>query len=121
VVVVNRRAPLEVWRNVSDGTGNWVAVAVDAGPANRAMVGGWIELRAGDRVRSREITVGGGHAGGQAGFHHVGLGDLASVELRLVTPDGTASAWQPIAPNRHHHVSGPVTQGALLRIETLGF
>jgi enediyne biosynthesis protein E4 len=121
VVVVNRRAPLEVWRNVSDGTGNWVAVAVDAGPANRAMVGGRIELRAGDRVRSREITVGGGHAGGQAGFHHVGLGDLASVELRLVTPDGTASAWQPIAPNRHHNVSGPVTQGALLRIETLGF
>lgn len=121
VVVVNRRAPLEVWRNVTDATGNWVAVAVDAGPPNRAMVGGWIELSAGDRVRSREITVGGGHAGGKAEFHHVGLGSLSTIAFRMVAPDGTASAWQPIAPNRHHLVSGTVTPGALLQIETHGF
>jgi hypothetical protein len=104
VVVVNRRAPLEVWRNVTGGKGSWLAVALDAGPPNRALVGGWIEVRSGGRVRVREITVGGGHAGGQAGFHHVGLGNAAAAEVRVIRPDGSATGWQPLETGRLHRL-----------------
>jgi hypothetical protein len=98
-VVVNRRAPLEVCENVTEDTGNWLEVEVAHAGVNTALVGGWVEIRSGDRLWSREITVGGGHAGGQSGFHHFGLGDLESVEMRLIAPDGSAAPWQSVGGN----------------------
>ena len=47
----------------------------------------------------REITIGGGHASGQSGWWHFGLGDAAEAELRAIWPDGTASAWQRVDGN----------------------
>ena len=41
---------------------------------NRDAIGAWVEVRVGDRVTPREVTVGGGHAGGQLGWIHFGLG-----------------------------------------------
>jgi hypothetical protein len=93
VVVVNREGPLEVFENATEGSGDWIAVAVAQAGVNTAMVGGFIEVRAGGRTWVREITVGGGHAGGQAGFHHFGLGPADAAEVRLVAPDGSASPW----------------------------
>ena len=44
--------------------------------ANRDAIGAWIEVRCGDgKVMRREITVGGGHASGELGWRHFGLGD----------------------------------------------
>jgi hypothetical protein len=100
VVVVNRRAPLEVCENLSGDDGNWLEVEVAHRGVNTALVGGWVELRSGDRLWSREITVGGGHAGGQSGFHHFGLGDLDRVEMRLIAPGGAAAPWQSVGSNR---------------------
>jgi enediyne biosynthesis protein E4 len=99
VVVVNRRAPVELHEAVGEA-GNWLQVEVAQAGANTAMVGGCIELRGGGRVWTREITVGGGHAGGQSGFHHFGLGELDEVEMRLVAPDGSASPWRRVSANR---------------------
>src|SRR3712207_8775127 len=35
----------------------------------------WLEVERGGSVMRREITVGGGHAGGQSGWRHFGLGE----------------------------------------------
>ncbi len=94
LAVVNRRAPLQVWRNVTDDVGRHVALALRQPGPNRDAVGAWIALRAQGRARLREVTVGGGHAGGTRGPAHFGLGAApGAVQLRVTWPDGTESAW----------------------------
>lgn len=100
LVVVNRRAPMELWQNVTDATGNWIAVEPRQPGPNPSAVGGWIELRADGRQQTREITVGGGHAGGQSGPVHFGLADAGTAEVRVLWPDGTAGAWHPVPINQ---------------------
>ena len=96
LVVVNRRAEMELYRNVSDDTGAWLQIDLAQGTANRLAVGAFVEVRAGDRVWTQEVTVGGGHAGGVAGPLHFGLGDAEAVEVRVIWPDGVAGAWQSV-------------------------
>lgn len=96
LAVVNRRAPLQVYGNVTEGAGHWLSVALSQAPPNRRAVGAWIELRDGDRVIAREVTVGGGHAGGSAVPEHFGLGDATAVDLRVIWPDGHIGDWQPV-------------------------
>ena len=55
---------------------------------NRDAIGAWIEVRAGDRTIERELTVGGGHASGQLGPIHFGLGEADRAEVRVTWPDG---------------------------------
>jgi hypothetical protein len=93
IAVVNRRAPLEVWQNVTMGAGTALSVSLRQPPPNVNAVGAWIELRADGATRTREITVGGGHAGGSALPEHFGLGDAMAAEIRVIWPDGTASPW----------------------------
>ena len=99
LVVVNRRAPLEIHENVTDPVGGWLQVEVAAGPPNTHGVGGFLELRLPDgRVESREITVGGGHASGQAGLHHFGLGTVRGAAVRLIL-NGAPGPWQDVEAN----------------------
>jgi hypothetical protein len=100
LVQVNRRANVSLWRNVGAGTaaapaplGNWVAVRLRQSGPNRDAIGAWIEIRAAGRTTQREVTVGGGHAGGQLGWIHVGLGDASDVALRVTWPDGERGPW----------------------------
>ena len=55
---------------------------------NRDAIGAWVDVRVDGRVTSREITLGGGHAGGQLGWVHFGLGDAEGAEVRITWPDG---------------------------------
>ncbi len=91
LVVVNRRAPMEVWRNVTQGTGNWLAVSLRQPGPNRNAVGAWIEVAVDGRTQWREVTVGGGHGGGQAGPQHFGIGTDDVAQLRVHWPDGETS------------------------------
>ena len=101
LVVVNRRAGMEVYRNVSTSSGNWLAVDLSQTGPNARAVGAFIELRTADgRTHVREITVGGGHAGGQALPEHFGLGPATHADLRVIWPDGTATPWQEVAVNQ---------------------
>lgn len=93
LAVVNRRAPLEVYRNISSDTGNWLSVRLAQPAPNVDAVGAWIEVDDGTRIQAREITVGGGHAGGRAGPEHFGLGRAGHVRLRVIWPDGPVSDW----------------------------
>ncbi|MGH7908300.1 MAG: FG-GAP repeat domain-containing protein, partial [Thermodesulfobacteriota bacterium] len=75
LAVLHRRENVKVWRNVGRGTagrpramGHWLALRLRQRGGNRDAVGAWIEVRAGERMLRRELTVGGGHAGGQLGW-----------------------------------------------------
>ncbi len=101
LAVANRRAPLRVWRNVTGPAGGWLAVALRQPGPNARAVGAWIELRLPDgRIVVREVTVGGGHAGGSALPEHFGLGDAAAVDLRVVWPDAATSGWVRVEAGR---------------------
>lgn len=103
LVVVNRRVPVEVRRNVGtgDGTspepmGNWVALSVGQPAPNTGAVGAWIEVRTDSGVVSREITVGGGHVSGDAGWIHVGLGSATAADVRVSWPGAGPGEWTTV-------------------------
>ena len=100
IVVVNRRAPMELWQNATEDAGNWLSIRLrGAGPNTRA-VGAWVEVRTPEGIQAREVTVGGGHAGGQAGPLHFGLGAAGEAEVRVLWPDGGASDWWTVWANQ---------------------
>ena len=100
LVVVNRRAPMEVYRNVTAPVGDWVQLKLEQPGPNRHAIGAWIELQAGGRLHTRELTVGGGHVSGTQAWEHFGLGTASDIKLRVTWPDGTGSDWQEIPANR---------------------
>ncbi len=100
LVVVNRRAPLEIWQNTTQATGNWLSVALLQGGGNARAVGAFVEVETLERVYVQENTVGGGHAGGDAVPMHFGLGAVEDVRLRVIWPDGTASRWLDTPANK---------------------
>lgn len=99
IVVMNRRAPMEIWRNETLETGNWAEIEPKMTGVNLRAVGAWVELRSGGQVQAAEVTMGGGHASGQALPLHFGLGNAAQAEARVIWPDGEVSAWQVVAVN----------------------
>jgi enediyne biosynthesis protein E4 len=115
LVEVNYGAPTRIWRNFGAGThdrsapmGNWIALRLGQAGPNSDAIGAWVEVRVGDQVAQRELTVGGGHAGGQLGWIHFGLGKVDHVEIRVQWPDGTQSEWMPMAANAF----GTIRRGA---------
>lgn len=103
LVVVNRWQNAEIWRNASTGAGRPLDVRLEQPAPNRDAIGAWIEVRCeGAMVMRQEVTVGGGHAGGQLGWRHFGLGDVAGADIRVIWPDGTADDWQPVESGRFY-------------------
>jgi hypothetical protein len=92
--------PFRIWRNVGSGTaaapvamGHWLGIrATEPGP-NTDAIGAWLDIAIGDRTIHRELTVGGGHSGGQLGPVHVGLGPAATARVRVTWPDGQVGPW----------------------------
>ncbi len=113
LVVVNRRAPMELWENVTEAE-HWVQIEPRADGPNTRAVGAWVEVRADRRAQRQEVTVGGGHAGGQAGPLHFGLGEAVEAEMRVIWPDGEASDWAPVRVGARHAVRA---EGGGLRID----
>ena len=107
LAVVNRRAPMELWRNVTEGAGGWVGVAPAQSGVNRHAVGAWVELRSLSGVQAQEVTIGGGHAGGSALPLHFGMGSETEAELRVIWPDGVAGDWQPARAGEVMRVERP--------------
>ena len=101
LVQVNRRENVSLWRNVGSGTaaepepmGDWIAVRPEqTGPEprrDRLLDRGPVR-RPDDR--ERELTIGGGHASGELGWVHFGLGDADAAEVRVRWPDGEVGPW----------------------------
>ena len=96
LVVVNRAAPVSLWRNAASSSGASVALRLHQAAPNVDAVGAWVETRVGDRTDVREVTVGGGHAGGQIGWIHIGVGDADEVQVRVQWPDGERGPWMTL-------------------------
>jgi hypothetical protein len=112
LVEVNRAEPVKLWRNVGRGDaasptsmGHWIAVLLEQPAPNRDGIGSWIEMRIGDHVSQREVTIGGGHAGGQLGWAHFGLGPADRAEIRVVWPDGEVGPWLEVDANRYARIT----------------
>ena len=117
LVVVNRRENVALWRNVGAGDatqpepmGHWLSVRLQQPAPNVDAIGAWVEVRVGERIESREITIGGGHAGGSLGPLHVGLGDAATAEVRVQWPDGEIGPWMTIDADQHVTIERGATE-----------
>jgi hypothetical protein len=109
LVVVNRAAPTSLFRNLGGAhaddrpavpLGNWLAVGLAQDGANRNAVGARLSIRVGARSLTRDIAVGGGHASGQAGFVHIGLGVAERAVIRVRWPDGSWSHGYRVFANQ---------------------
>jgi hypothetical protein len=107
LVEVNRRENIKLWRNVGDGDverpaamGGWIALQLEQPGPNRDAIGSWIEVKTGNRTTHRELTVGGGHAGGQLGWIHFGLGAEDAAQVRVQWPDGEKGPWMTVEANQ---------------------
>lgn len=99
LVVVNREANISLFRNQGDATdwghrpmGNWLQLELKQDMPNAFAVGAEISIKTGNLNQTRRIKIGGGHASGQMGFVHVGLGVAERAQIRVRWPDGDWSA-----------------------------
>ena len=101
LVVVERAANVQLWRNTGSGDaqrttvprGHWLSVSLHQAAPNVDAIGAWLDVKVGERTISREVTVGGGHASGELGWLHTGLGSATTVEVRVQWPDGELGPW----------------------------
>lgn len=107
LVEVHRSENVSLHRNVGRGNpkrpralGHWVSVKLEQPGPNRDAVGAWIQVRSGPLSIEREVAVGGGHAGGELGPVHFGLGARKEAEVRIIWPDGQMSDWQTVRADR---------------------
>lgn len=91
LVVVNRRAAMRIYRNVSPDTGNAITVALKGKDGNHFAVGSRVIVAAQGAEQSQQVTIGGGHAGGTALPLHFGLGDTDQAQVTVRWPDGSQS------------------------------
>ncbi len=104
LVVVNRERNVNLWRNVGAGTasdprpmGSWIGLRLLQPAPNTDAVGAWVEVRAGDRTVSRELTVGGGHVSGSLGWIHLGIGTADTASVTVTWPDGVIEGPMTVA------------------------
>jgi enediyne biosynthesis protein E4 len=102
LVVVNRRENAKIWRNASKDLGHWIEVKLEQPVPNVDAIGAWIEIKRGDKILRREMTIGGGHASGSIGWRHFGLGTSAEADLRVVWPDGKMGEWQKLKADQFY-------------------
>ena len=106
LVEIGYGAPARLWRNVGGGDaskpramGNWLALRVTQPGPNADAIGAWVEVRLGDQTLRRELTVGGGHSGGQLGWVHFGVGTSAGADVRVLWPEGEIGPWLHVPAN----------------------
>ncbi len=103
IIEVDRQEPVKLWRNTGAGDaksplpmGNWIALDLEQPSANRNAIGAWISVRFADQTIEREVTIGGGHASGELGWLHFGIGDAQSAEVRVEWPNGETGPWMKV-------------------------
>jgi enediyne biosynthesis protein E4 len=104
LVVVNNGAKAQLWQNKGSGSGRFAMVMLAQEAPNRNAIGARLETRIGDKIDSREITIGGGHAGGQAGWIHIGLGESDAADIRVIWPGGDESGWMRLKAGGFYRV-----------------
>lgn len=107
LIEVNRREPVRLWRSLGSGDregpapmGSWIALHLQQSGSNSDAIGSWVEVQVGRHTIQRELTIGGGHAGGQLGWVHFGLGTATRSQVRVQWPDGEKGPWLTVDANQ---------------------
>jgi hypothetical protein len=108
LVEVNYGDRARVWRNIGSGDagrparpGSWLGIRLNQSGPNRDGIGAWVEVQVGKTTLRRELTIGGGHSGGQLGWTHFGLAAARGAQVRVQWPDGEIGPWMPAAANQY--------------------
>lgn len=109
LVVVNRRAELELWRNLSE-VEPAVQLQLHMAAGNRDAIGARVELRQGGEVRYFERTLGGGHVSGTLLPLHIGLRGDGPAELRVTWPGAPEPGPWQVLPGPGRYQVGPGTE-----------
>ncbi|MBT0955873.1 CRTAC1 family protein [Alphaproteobacteria bacterium KMM 3653] len=105
LVVVNRRAPMQLYMNRGLPGRSWIGIDLHKMGTNRAAVGAKVEVRTASGAQMQEVTVGGGHAGGQALPLHFGLGQTVGAEVRVTLQGKTPGPWRYLRAGRVHRIA----------------
>ena len=100
LIVSNRRAPLELYRNVTASTGNWINITLRQPGGNADAIGALISVDTGPSIQLQQHTIGGGHAGGQLVGRHFGLAEAEQIEVAVTWPDQSQSTHSFTANQR---------------------
>jgi len=100
LLVVNRNARTQIWRNATQDAGNWLEVRLAAPGPNANAIGAMVEVTTDLGRQRREITSGGGHVSGQSGWIHFGLGSATRAQVRVRWPGEDWSAPYAVEANR---------------------
>ena len=101
LIVVNRRSPLQLYRNVTANTGNWMQIDLRQTGGNHDAIGAVVEVTTPLGKQVLQKLIGGGHAGGQVLPLHVGLGSAHDAKVQVTWPDGQVTQRQLAAGQRH--------------------
>lgn len=98
LLVVNRSSNVSLFRNRGQKTedgyrplGNWLSIELDNGNINTNAIGAKISVITPSGKQTKTIQIGGGHASGQVGFVHFGLGSAKQATIRIQWPNGENS------------------------------
>jgi hypothetical protein len=112
ILVVNREQNVTLFRNQGAKTGfghrpmgNWIKIELQNGATNPQTVGALIQVKTGNHTQTHRVQIGGGHASGQSGFAHFGLGVAERASIRIQWPNGDWS--QPYRAFANNHVIIP--------------
>ena len=111
VVQVNRWDKAQVWRQLptdATKTNHWLQLKLNQPMGNRDAVGAWVEVKIGEKIIRQELTVGGGHASGQMGWMHFGIGSATDVQVRVQWPEANWSEWMLAKADNYYTIT---TQG----------
>lgn len=113
LVVSAYGAPVRLWRNAGPASADdaaaahWLALRIRQPAPNVDAIGAIVEVRSGSTTWRRELTIGGGHAGGELGWVHFGLGRATEVEVRVTWPDGEVGPWRSVEVDRFWYLDAP--------------
>lgn len=118
LVVVNRRAPMEIWQNTTQVSGHFLSLLLQQDDPNSQAIGAFIEVDVPNlKLQTNELIIGGGHVSGQAGPAHFGLGQAKNAKLRVIWPDHSHSEWVEVDADQHLILSpSALPQGTKLTI-----
>jgi hypothetical protein len=112
LLVVNRGKPVSLFKHTGFNSefgprvgGNWLAIELKQKGDNRNALGARLAIKTGNKTQVRHLTLGGGHASGQLGFVHVGLGVAERATVRVQWPDGEWSAAYRLFANHFAVIS----------------
>lgn len=104
-LIINRNETVRIWRNISTDLGHWLGIRLQQTTFNRDAIGAWIEVKLGDKIMRREISIGGGHVSGINSFWHFGLSDIETTQIRVIWPDGKIGDWFDVKVDQFYLVS----------------